>query len=45
VMLGHSLPGVWQVYDRHDYLEEQAKAYRAWHERLTRLVSGDPPMP
>ena len=45
VMLGHSLPGVWQVYDRHDYLEEQAKAYRAWHERLMRLVSGDPPMP
>ncbi|GEK48934.1 integrase [Bisbaumannia pacifica] len=45
LMLGHVLPGVWQVYDRHDYLEEQAAAYRAWHERLMRLVSGDPPTP
>ncbi|MFG6159685.1 tyrosine-type recombinase/integrase [Halomonas sp. 1390] len=45
LMLGHVLPGVWQVYDRHDYLEEQAGAYRAWHERLTRLVSGEPPTP
>lgn len=45
LMLGHSLPGVWQVYDRHDYLDEQATTYRAWHERLNRLVSGDPPTP
>lgn len=45
LMLGHVLPGVWQVYDRHDYLDEQATAYRAWHERLMRLVSGDPPKP
>lgn len=34
LMLGHVLPGVWQVYDRHDYLEEQAAAYRAWHARV-----------
>ncbi|WP_299231626.1 site-specific integrase [uncultured Halomonas sp.] len=44
LMLGHVLPGVWQVYDRHDYLEEQAAAYRAWHDRLMRLVV-DPPTP
>jgi len=34
VMLGHSLPGVWQVYDRHDYLDEQASIYRKWWKRL-----------
>lgn len=34
IMLGHKLPGVWQVYDHHLYLEEQAEAYRAWWERL-----------
>jgi integrase len=44
MMLGHRLPGVWQVYDRHDYLEEQAEAYRKWWARLTQLL-GDPPMP
>lgn len=43
LMLGHVLPGTWQVYDRHDYLEEQAGAYRAWWQRIMRLVPGDPP--
>ncbi len=45
LMLGHVLPGVWQVYDRHDYLKEQAKAYRAWFARVMQLVAGDPPTP
>lgn len=45
LMLGHVLPGVWQVYDRHDYLEEQAIAYKAWYERIMRLVAGDLPTP
>lgn len=27
IMLGHKLPGIWQVYDRHDYIEEQRRAY------------------
>ena len=45
LMLGHVLPGVWQVYDRHDYLEEQATAYKAWYERIMRLVAGDLPKP
>jgi len=38
IMLGHSLGGVWQVYDQHDYLNEQAIAYEAWCERLFSLV-------
>ena len=45
LMLGHVLPGVWQVYDRHSYLEEQGAAYRKWHERVTRIVSAAPPTP
>lgn len=45
LMLGHVLPGVWQVYDRHDYLEEQAAAYQKWHARVMQLVAGDPPTP
>ncbi len=38
IMLGHSLGGVWQVYDQHDYLKEQSLAYEAWCERLFSLV-------
>lgn len=37
VMLGHSLPGVWQVYDRHDYLTEQRAIYRQWWEKLREI--------
>lgn len=39
LMLGHVLPGVWQVYDRHDYLEEQADAYRKWYARVMGIVN------
>lgn len=45
LMLGHVLPGVWQVYDRHDYLEEQGRAYRKWHERVMHIVTGELPTP
>lgn len=38
IMLGHRLPGSWQIYDHHDYLEEQAKAYTAWADRINSLV-------
>lgn len=38
IMLGHALPGVWAVYDRHDYLEEQRAAYQAWCERLKTII-------
>ncbi|ART54248.1 integrase [Acidovorax carolinensis] len=39
IMLGHRLPGTWQVYDHYDYLPEQAKAYSAWAQRLAALVA------
>lgn len=39
IMLGHRLPGTWQVYDHYDYLPEQEKAYAGWIERLEALVS------
>lgn len=39
IMLGHKLPGVWQVYDRHDYLDEQREAYQAWLERIKSILS------
>jgi integrase len=39
IMLGHRMPGAWQVYDHYDYLPEQAKAYTAWAKRLTALVT------
>lgn len=38
IMLGHRLPGSWQIYDHHDYLEEQALAYTAWAKRINSLV-------
>lgn len=38
IMLGHRLPGDWQVYDHHAYLEEQAAAYSAWCGRIMKLV-------
>lgn len=38
IMLGHRMPGAWQVYDHYDYLPEQAKAYTAWAKRLAGLV-------
>ncbi|MNZ26552.1 putative prophage CPS-53 integrase [compost metagenome] len=39
IMLGHKLPGSWQVYDQYDYLAEQAAAYSAWCLRLQTLTS------
>jgi integrase len=41
IMLGHRLPGTWQVYDHYDYLLEQGKALSAWTERLQSLVGED----
>ncbi|HDS1726479.1 site-specific integrase [Pseudomonas putida] len=38
IMLGHKLPGSWQVYDQYDYLAEQRLAYSAWCSRLESLV-------
>lgn len=39
IMLGHRMPGAWQVYDHYDYLPEQAKAYTAWSKRLQSLTA------
>lgn len=39
IMLGHRMPGAWQVYDHHDYLQEQALAYTAWFGRLEMLTA------
>jgi hypothetical protein len=36
-MLGHTLPGVWQTYDKHNYLDEQAEAYVAWAKRIKNI--------
>lgn len=41
IMLGHKLPGVWQVYDRHSYIEEQRRAYSLWWARVTAWAYGD----
>ncbi|MCY1286647.1 Prophage integrase IntS [compost metagenome] len=41
-MLGHSLQGMQGVYDRYDYLEEQAAAYRAWWQLLTGITAVAP---
>lgn len=38
IMLGHKLPGIWQVYDKSDYLEEQQKAYQAWWDRVAEIT-------
>ncbi|MCS6098662.1 site-specific integrase [Shewanella sp. SM101] len=39
IMLGHKLPGQWQVYDHYEYLEEQANAYSGWVERLRKITA------
>lgn len=39
IMLGHKLPGNWEVYDHHKYLKEQAAAYSKWWGKIV-LVTG-----
>ena len=39
IMLGHRLPGDWQVYDHYDYLAEQRVAYSAWWKRIMTLIA------
>lgn len=41
IMLGHKLPGVWQVYDKSDYLDDQMKAYALWWAKVEALVYGE----
>ncbi|GGY88035.1 integrase [Shewanella fodinae] len=40
-MLGHVLGGVMAVYNKHDWLEEQSKAYQLWSEKVLLAVDGD----
>lgn len=41
IILGHKLPGDWQVYDKSDYLEDQLKAYALWWARIETIVYGE----
>lgn len=41
IILGHTLPGVRMTYDRHDYLEEQATAYKAWFDKVQNIITQD----
>jgi len=43
IMLGHRMPGAWQVYDHYDYVPEQAAALTAWFRKLEGLVRGQAP--
>ncbi|WP_417552521.1 tyrosine-type recombinase/integrase [Marinomonas fungiae] len=38
IMLGHKLPGEWQTYDKHHYLDEQAEGYRKWWSRINKII-------
>ncbi|WP_444923432.1 tyrosine-type recombinase/integrase [Microbulbifer sp. DLAB2-AF] len=42
IMLGHKLPGQWQVYDHYDYLKEQTEAYTKWWAKLTGFTNPSP---
>lgn len=41
IMLGHALPKIWGTYDKHDYLEDQNKAYTQWVDRLKGIWADD----
>lgn len=41
IMLGHMLPGVWAVYDKHTYLDEMRGAYSKWWARLMSITEPD----
>jgi len=43
IILGHKLPGEWMTYDKHDYLEEQAGAYKKWWDRLEDIIGSPYP--
>ncbi|QSX31486.1 tyrosine-type recombinase/integrase [Shewanella cyperi] len=40
-MLGHVLGGVMAVYNKHDWLEEQAQAYKFWADKVLGEVMGN----
>ncbi|WNO60402.1 integrase family protein [Rheinheimera sp. MMS21-TC3] len=38
IMLDHTIPGMWHVYDKEYYLPEQMLAYKAWHRKLMQIT-------
>ena len=40
-VLGHRMPGVAGVYDRHDYVPEMRAALQRWADHVERIVSGE----
>ena len=38
IMLGHKLPGEWQTYDHHLYLEEQTECLIKWVDRINTIT-------
>ncbi|WP_238930333.1 tyrosine-type recombinase/integrase [Vibrio harveyi] len=39
IMLGHTLPGMWRVYDKGYYIDEQREGYSKWYNKLTNLIN------
>lgn len=42
IMIGHKLPGAWQVYDKYTYLDEQREAYEKWWDKVLKIVYHSP---
>ena len=40
-VLGHRMPGVAGIYDRHDYVPEMRAALQRWADHVERIVSGE----
>ena len=40
--LGHVIPGVRGVYDRHEYLEEKRRAFKALAAQVQRIIDPQP---
>ena len=38
IMLDHTIPGMWHVYDKEFYLPEQTMAYKAWYRKLMKIT-------
>ena len=43
IVLGHTIPGVRGVYDRHNYRDERREGLLAWERRLTTILKGQDP--
>ena len=40
-VLGHRMPGVAGIYDRHDYVPEMRAALQRWADHVERIVRGE----